>query len=359
MPLAIGSLQLKSNLFLAPLAGYTNLPFRLVIRELGHVGLCTTDLVNARSLLERNRKAFQLIETTDADRPLAIQIFGTVPEEMRDAALLLQSRSIDIVDINMGCPMRKVCKTGGGSALMNDLNQTAHLVKTIVDAVKVPVTCKMRLGWDDDNLTAPELARALEDVGIAGITVHGRTRQQGFTGSVNLTGIRAVVQAVKRIPIIGNGDITTPRAAKHMFDETGCAAVSIGRGAFYNPWIFRDIAHFLATGELLPEAPLDDRIVVITKHLDRMVEHFGEELGCILFRKIALQYSRRFGPTKFFDKRMVQLSRRSEFEEIVALYRVWRTRFLDENQQLLRKYEPRPLDKIPAIATPKGPIELW
>lgn len=358
----LSRLTLTSNLFLAPLAGYTNLPFRLVIRELGHVGLCTTDLVNARSLLERNRKAFKLIETTDADRPLAVQLYGTVPEEMRDAALLLQSRGIDIVDINMGCPMRKVCKTGGGSALMNDLNRTSHMAKTIVDALKIPVTCKMRLGWDDDNLTAPELAHALEDVGVAGITVHGRTRQQGFTGSVNMAGIRAVVQAVKHIPVIGNGDITTPRIAKSMFDETGCAAISIGRGAFYNPWIFRDIAHFIATGELLPEPPLEDRLAVMTKHLDRMVEHFGEDIGCRLFRKIALQYSRRFGPTKEFDKRVVRLRRRDEFDEILTHYRAWRERFLDENHQLRQSYVPRSMDEISPIApiaTPKGVNELW
>jgi nifR3 family TIM-barrel protein len=234
----IGSLSLKSNLFLSPLAGYTNLPFRLVVRELGGVGLCTTDLVNARSLLEKNRKAFKLIETTPADQPLAVQLFGSVPEEMRDAAVYLESIGIASVDINMGCPVRKVCQVGGGSAMMTELDKTSALVKGMVDAVKIPVTAKMRLGWDDENLTAPDLARALEDVGVAAIFVHGRTREQGFGGTVNLAGIRTVVQAVKNIPIIGNGDVITPQAAKKMFDETGCAGVSIGRGAFYDPWIF-------------------------------------------------------------------------------------------------------------------------
>src|SRR5262245_43006635 len=243
----IGSLTLSSNLFLSPLAGYTNLPFRLVVREIGGVGLATTDLVNARSLLEKRDKALKLIETRAADRPLAVQLFGSVPEEMRDAAIYLESVGIASVDINMGCPVRKVCKVGGGSAMMTELDKTAQLVRGMVNAVKIPVTAKMRLGWDDQNLTAPDLARALEDVGVSAIFVHGRTREQGFGGTVNLAGIRAVVQAVKSIPVIGNGDITSPQAAKKMFDETGCAGVSIGRGAFYDPWIFKRTLHYLST----------------------------------------------------------------------------------------------------------------
>ena len=234
----IGSLDLKSNLFLSPLAGYTNLPFRRTLREIGGLDLATTDLVNARSLLEKNPKALKLIETCPADRPLAVQLFGSVPEEMRDAAVYLESIGIASVDINMGCPVRKVVKVGGGSAMMTELDKTAALVKGMVNAVKIPVTAKMRLGWDDDNLTAPDLARVLEEVGVAAIFVHGRTREQGFSGTVNLAGIRKVVEAVKSIPVIGNGDVITPQAAKKMFDETGCAGVSIGRGALYDPWIF-------------------------------------------------------------------------------------------------------------------------
>ncbi len=241
----IGSLTLKSNLFLSPLAGYTNLPFRLVVREVGGVGLCTTDLVNARSLLEKNHKALKLIETSPADSPLAVQLFGSVPEEMRDAAIYLESIGVASIDINMGCPVKKVVKVGGGSAMMTELDKTSALVKKMVDAVKIPVTAKMRLGWDDENLTAPDLARALEDAGVAAIFVHGRTREQGFGGTVNLAGIRKVVEAVKTIPVIGNGDIITPQAAKKMFDETGCAGVSIGRGAFYDPWIFKRTLQYL------------------------------------------------------------------------------------------------------------------
>ena len=249
----LGPLSLVSNLFLSPLAGYTNLPFRLTVRELGGVGLATTDLVNARSLLEKKSKALKLIETSLADYPLAVQLFGSMPEEMRDAAAYLESLGIGSVDINMGCPVRKVCRVGGGSAMMTELARTAGLVKGMVQAVKIPVTAKMRLGWDDENITAPDLARALEDVGVAAVFVHGRTREQGFSGMVNLAGIRAVVEALKRVPVIGNGDVTTPQAAKTMLERTGCAGVSVGRGAFYNPWIFPHTLHYLKTGQLLPD----------------------------------------------------------------------------------------------------------
>src|SRR6202453_2145660 len=206
-----GSLHLKSNLFLSPLAGYTNLPFRLALREIGGLDLATTDLVNARSLLEKNPKALKLIETCPADRPLAVQLFGAVPEEMRDAAVYLESIGVSSVDINMGCPVRKVCRVGGGSAMMTEMGKTAALVRGMVEAVKIPVTAKMRLGWDDENLTAPDLARVLEETGVAAIFVHGRTREQGFGGTVNLTGIRKVVEAVKNIPVIGHGDVMTPQ----------------------------------------------------------------------------------------------------------------------------------------------------
>src|ERR1051325_8822734 len=181
----LGSLTLQSNLFPPPLAGYTNLPFRLTLRELGGLDLATTDLVNARSLLERNPKALKLIESCPEDRPLAVQLFGSVPEEMRDAAAYLESIGISAVDINMGCPVRKVCRVGGGSAMMTELDKTAALVKGMVEAVKIPITAKMRLGWDDENHTAPDLVRALEEVGVAAIFIHGRTREQGFAGTVN------------------------------------------------------------------------------------------------------------------------------------------------------------------------------
>ncbi len=314
-----GPLTLSSNLFLSPLAGYTNLPFRLTVREVGGVGLCTTDLVNARSLIEKNPKAFKLVETAPADSPLAVQLFGSVAGEMRDAALIVEARGAVSVDINMGCPVKKVVKIGGGSAMMTELDKTAALVRGMVNAVKIPVTAKMRLGWDDDNLTAPDLARALEDAGVAAIFIHGRTREQGFGGTVNLAGIRKVVAAVKTIPVIGNGDIISPQAAKKMFDETGCAGVRIGRGAFYDPWIFRRTLQFLQSGQLPPEPGMDERLRVMRRHLDLMVEVFGEELGCRMFRKVAPWYAKRFGPCHEFNRQVVQLTpaRKRNSDEIL------------------------------------------
>jgi len=367
--LRLGSLNLSSNLFLSPLAGYTNLPFRLTLRELGGLDLATTDLVNARSLLEKNPKALKLIETRPADSPLAVQLFGSVPEEMRDAAMVLESMGIASVDINMGCPVRKVCRVGGGSAMMTEMDRTAALVAGMVNAVKIPVTAKMRLGWDDENLTAPDLARALEETGVSAIFIHGRTREQGFSGSVNLRGIRAVVAAVQRIPVIGNGDVTTAEAAKMMFDETGCAGVSIGRGAFYNPWIFTHTRDFLTTGEPPPEPAFDERVRVMCRHLDLMVEIFGEPLGCRMFRKVAPWYSKRFGPANEFNKRVVTTSSRAEFHEILSNYRLWRRQFLDDDGQLKPGYRPPPMVasfmQEPEVArrehipVPRGPVEVW
>jgi tRNA-dihydrouridine synthase B len=368
--LQLGPLSLSSNLFLSPLAGYTNLPFRLVIREVGGVHLCTTDLVNARSLLEKNRKALKLIESNAADTPLAVQLFGSVPEEMRDAAVLLQERGVASIDINMGCPVRKVCKVGGGSAMMTELDKTARLVRGMVDALRIPVTAKMRLGWDDANLTAPDLARVLEDNGVAGIFVHGRTRAQGFSGVVNLDGIARVVEAVSRIPVIGNGDVTTPEAAGRMFDATGCAGVSIGRGAFYDPWIFKRTRVFRESGVMPPETLFNERIRVMSRHLDLMIEVFGEELGCRMFRKVAPWYAKRFGPANQFNKRVVLMKSLAEFHDILEDYLRWRRQFCDDAGELLPRYQLPPMvasfmedgpaaARREALPVPKGPVEVW
>jgi len=314
-------------------------------------------------------------ETRPADAPLAIQLFGAVAEEMRDAAVIAEAHGAVSVDINMGCPVKKVVKIGGGSAMMTELAKTAALVRGMVNAVKIPVTAKMRLGWDDDNLTAPELARALEDAGVAAVFVHGRTREQGFGGTVKLTGIRKVVEAVKHIPVIGNGDVVTPQAAKRMFDETGCTGVSIGRGAFYDPWIFKRTLEYCqgsptATGRPLPPEPsFAERVRVLSRHLDLMIEVFGEELGCRMFRKVAPWYAKRFGPCHEFNKQVVQVATRVQFQEILENYLRWRQQFLDANGELQVRYQPAPLvasfmrapeENLPVqIAVPKGPVEVW
>jgi len=369
--LRFGTLELRSNLFLSPLAGYTNLPFRLTVRELGGLDLCTTDLVNARSLLEGNRRALQLVETCAEDSPLSVQLFGSVPEEMRDAAVMLEQRGIASIDVNMGCPVRKVTKIGGGSAMMTEIAKTAGLLKGMINAVRIPVTAKMRLGWDEENLTAPVLARALEEVGAAAIFVHGRTRAQGFSGRVNLAGIRAVVEAVKSVPVIGNGDVTSPAAARMMLDETGCAGVSIGRGAFYNPWIFAHTRQFLDTGVLPPGASFDERIRVMTRHLERYIAFYGDEKGALLFRKVAPWYAKQFGPSREFKRHIVTMRSRADYDNALEQYRKWRMQFLGDDGELRMKFRPAPLEASfmrpeeegvldrDHIPVPKGPVENW
>lgn len=289
-PLTYGSLRLKSRYLLSPLAGFTNLPFRRVVHELGGVGLGTTDLVSARGLLEGNEKSQQLIETCPEDSPFAVQIFGGDPTVMRDAAQLLESRSVDSIDINMGCPVDRITTGGAGSAMMRSPDATIRLVQSVVEAVALPVTVKMRLGWDDTQLTAPKFAREFEQVGIAAVAIHGRTRAQGFTGSVNREGIRAVVEAVDHIPVIGNGDIRTIDDAARMFAETGCHGVSIGRGALANPWIFRQLVQWEATGEFDPPGRFDDRLDLLRRQLGYLADLVGPDRAVRMFRKMGHWY---------------------------------------------------------------------
>ena len=271
-PLWYGSLKLPSRYLLSPLAGFTNLPFRRICRELGGVGLCTTDLVSARGLLERSPKSMQLIETCAQDSPYAVQIFGPDRIEMRDAAQFLEEFGVDSIDINMGCPVDRITKGGAGSAMMCSTSSTIELVRTVVEAVRLPVTVKMRLGWDDSQLTAPTFAREFEQVGIVAVAIHGRTRAQGFTGSVNRDGIRQVVEAVDKIPVIGNGDIRTVSDAETMFRETGCHGISIGRGALANPWIFRQLVEWETTGAAQPPGNFDERLELMLRQFGYLIE---------------------------------------------------------------------------------------
>jgi tRNA-dihydrouridine synthase B len=242
----------------------------------------------------------------------------------------------------------------------------------LVGAIGIPVTAKMRLGWDADNITAPDLARALEEAGVAAVFVHGRTRAQGFSGAVNLQGIRSVVEAVRSIPVIGNGDVTTPEAARQMLAETGCAGVSIGRGAFYDPWIFRRTEHFLRTGELLPEPGFAERIRVLRRHFERYCEFYGEPRGARLFRKVAPWYAKRFGPAKPFKQRILTIESKADFEAVVAEYQAWRAGFCGADGELLPKFRPAPMATEFAageaeagvfgregIPVPRGPVETW
>jgi len=348
-PLIIGSLRVPTRFFLAPLAGYTNLAFRLCVRELGGLGLATTDLVNARALLRGGRKSMDLVQTCPEDRPLAVQIYGADPAEMRAAAQWLEDFGVSSVDINMGCPVHKVTRGGGGSALMCDPRKTVDLVRTVVEAVDMPVTVKMRLGWDDDSWSAPFFAREFEQAGVAAITIHGRTREQGFGGSVNKAGIRAVVEAADRIPVIGNGDIRTIADAITMFEQAGCAAVAIGRGALLNPWLFAQLQRWLETGDPGHEPTYPDRLDFMDRHLHRLAECRGERFGCLQFRKVSNWYCKVLRPCREVQQRLVRLESVAEFEEIMAQLRDAGT---PHRGNAIEEYAP-------AIPVPSGPIAHW
>jgi nifR3 family TIM-barrel protein len=320
-PLSIGPVRLASRFTLAPLAGYTNLPFRLSVREIGGVGLCTTDLVNARGILEGLKRTLELLATDPADRPLAVQIFGGKADELAGAARWLEDRGLaDVIDINMGCPVRKVVAVGGGSSLMCDTaGGTVALVRKVVEAVRLPVTVKMRLGWDDSQLTAPFFAREFEKAGVAAVTVHGRTREQGFSGGVNRDGIRRVVEAVERIPVFGNGDVRSIADAARMIADTGCHGVAIGRGALADPWFFRQLARWAETGDPGPRGTYRERVAFMRLHLRRLVEwRGGERYGCVQFRKVATWYTKALRLPKRVQQQLVMLENLAHFEAVIA-----------------------------------------
>ena len=349
-PLRFGPLELPTRYLLSPLAGFTNLPFRRIVRRIGGVGLGTTDLVNARGLLEGSRKSLELIETCPGDEPFAVQLFGHEPQRMADAAQRVEQRGVDAIDINMGCPVDRVCKTGAGSKLMADTSRTTDLVKAVVNAVGVPVTVKMRLGWDDAKLTAPDFARRFEDCGVAAVMIHGRTRAQGFSGTVSLPGIAAVADAVSSIPVIGNGDVRSVADAARMLSETGCDGVSVGRGALANPWIFRQLVQWETTGSFDPPGSFADRLDLLKTQFGYLVERHGEEHAIPRFRKMAHWYLKAMKVRAELRGDAQRAKTQAEFDAV--LQRVWdegpatgasRTGLLPDMQ----------------IPTPKGPVERW
>jgi nifR3 family TIM-barrel protein len=347
--LRFGALELPSRYLLAPLAGYTNLSYRLAVRALGGLGLATTDLVNARALLVRSPRTMDLLQTCPEDRPVAVQIYGANPAEMCAAAQWLEAYGVSSVDINMGCPVHKVVRGGGGSAMMCDAVNTVGLVRAVVEAVRLPVTVKMRLGWDDDHLTGPFFAREFEKAGVAAVTIHGRTRAQGFGGNVNLDGIRAVVEAVERIPVIGNGDVRTLADAAHMLAVTGCAGIAVGRGALLNPWFFAQLQAWEETGEPVPAATARQRLAFMDRHFHLLVEHKGERFACLSFRKVANWYCRVLHPGRDIQQQLVRIDSVARFEAIVEQI----------GTLLASRTGPDVPDADFSIRVPSGPIEHW
>lgn len=386
--LCIGNRTLMTRYFLAPLAGYTHLAFRRIVRECGGVGLATTDLVQASHLLAGTRWARELVATHPDDQPLAVQIYGGVADHLVRAAKWLEDQGYGAVDINMGCPMAKITGQGGGARLMCDTEGACGLVGQVVSAVTVPVTVKMRLGWDRERISAPALAREFEQLGVAAITIHGRTRSQGFRGEVDLQGIRAVVDSVERIPVVGNGDVRTVADAWRMRTITGCAAVAIGRGALIDPWIFRRLklaeegqGHIRAleresgtlqagvfsennqqsreVSPLVPPAAVPgaemcgvgdpspaEQIRFLTRHFELMVEQHGEFASCRMFRKFAGWSGARLGIPEDLEDRLRRFESIVEFEQIVAEVR--------DRHGARRDNRP-----TAEIKVPNGPVEYW
>jgi nifR3 family TIM-barrel protein len=344
-----GALELASRYHLSPLAGFTNLPFRRVCRELGGVGLCTTDLVSARGLLEGSAKSLQLIETCPEDRPFAVQIFGHDAGEMCAAAQLLEQRGIDTIDINMGCPVQRITGNGSGSAMMCSTGNTVDLVRQVVNAVKIPITVKMRLGWDETQLTAPFFAREFEQAGVAAVAIHGRTRAQGFSGQVNRAGIRAVVEAVERIPVIGNGDIRTVADARQMFNETGCQAISIGRGALANPWIFSQLVEWECTGQCSPPGNFDDRLSLMLRQFGYLQNQVGTERAIRMFRKMGHWYLKSMSVHKSLRHAFQLAMTLEDIEQSIAAIRQAGP-VSGERTGLLPDMH---------IPVPAGPVERW
>ena len=272
--LKIGNVELENNLILAPMAGVTNRPFRTICKEIGNPGLVCTEMASSKAMFHNDQKTKRLLNTDGEKRPISYQIFGSDVETMAFSAKYV-SEFADIIDINMGCPAPKVVKNGDGSKLLLDLDKAEEIMTAVVQNSEVPVTLKIRKGWDKENIVAVEVAKIAEKAGISAITVHGRTRSEFYTGIADLDIIKKVKENVN-IPVIGNGDVIDEITAKKMFEYTGVDGIMIGRGSFGNPWIFRNIIYYLQNGEKLSEPTNQEKLEVMKEHIKLAVEEKGE-----------------------------------------------------------------------------------
>lgn len=314
----IGDVELKNNVFLAPMAGVTDMPFRILCREQG-CSLAYTEMVSAKGMHYNDAKSFKLTETDGREKPAAVQIFGSDPGIMAGIAEKLNDSDASIIDINMGCPTPKITRNGEGSALMLKPALVGEIVRAVSHASAKPVTVKIRKGWDESSVNAVEIAEIAQENGAKAIAVHGRTREQFYSGKADWEIIRKVKEAVS-VPIIGNGDIFKPQDAKRMLDETGCDAVMVGRGAQGNPWIFRRVLHYLETGELLPEPTVDERLATAIRQMRMTIELKGEHTGINEMRKHIAWYVKGLRNAAYVKEKVFRLNSQEDIIRLLEEY---------------------------------------
>lgn len=314
----LGDLNIDNIIALGPMAGVTDLPFRLLCKEQG-CGIMYTEMVSAKAILYNNKNTNELLQTDEREHPMGVQLFGSEPSIMAEIAARVSQGPYDFIDVNMGCPVPKIVGNGEGSSLMKNPRLAADIIKAMADKCKKPVTVKIRKGFDDNNINAAELAKRLEAAGAAMVAVHGRTREQYYSGTADWDIIRQVKEAVN-IPVIGNGDIREPEDAKRMLEETGADGIMIGRAARGNPWIFKRCQHYLATGELLPKSDRKEILDMILRHARMLIDYKGEFTGIREMRKHTAWYVTGLPYATDIRNRINYVESIEEMEEMLVSY---------------------------------------
>lgn len=315
----IGDIEIANQVVIAPMAGISNPAFRVICKEFG-AGLIYTEMVSDKALYYENEKTIGMTDVEEGEHPLTMQIFGHDIETMVYAAKLLDTKTdCDIIDINMGCPVTKIVKSQAGSALMKDVDHAIKMTKAVVEAVEKPVTVKMRIGWDMDQITCVDLAKGLEAVGVKAIAVHGRTKKQMYEGHADWSYIKQVKEAVT-IPVMGNGDIRSGEDAKRMLDETGCDAVMIGRGVLGDPWLIKEVVHYLDTGKQLPPVSMEEKFMMARLHAKRLCNLKGEYVGMREMRGHAAWYVKGLPGSHKLKDALTKMETFDEMNQILDLY---------------------------------------